>query len=164
MDAAHFRKRASEARAMAGLGEDVTLMKLLLEVANDLDAEADVIEAGMDRDRRASVRIQADGVPAILRSPAIGTCFRSVLLYDLSLSGARLSGDATFFVGMRVILEVPSCGLHIAAHVVRVAPHTTALVFDDEPHTIQVLEHAIRLLAETADARRSASVPYPCEA
>ena len=46
MDAAHFRRKAAEARDMVALGEDAQLAILLLEVARDLDAEADAIDAG----------------------------------------------------------------------------------------------------------------------
>lgn len=45
MDAAHFRTRARTAREMAQAGEDVRLAQMLLEVAADMEAEADAIEA-----------------------------------------------------------------------------------------------------------------------
>ncbi len=45
MDAIHFRNRAARARDMARAGEDALLSQMLLEVANDLEAEADEIEA-----------------------------------------------------------------------------------------------------------------------
>ena len=45
MNAAHFRNRAARARAMAQNGEDIRLSRMLLDVANELDAEADLIEA-----------------------------------------------------------------------------------------------------------------------
>ena len=44
MEAAHFRLRAAHAREMAQFGEDLHLSRMLLEVALDLDAEADAME------------------------------------------------------------------------------------------------------------------------
>ncbi len=48
MDAAHFRNRAAKAREMARAGEDARLAQMLLQVAADMDAEADAIDAGID--------------------------------------------------------------------------------------------------------------------
>lgn len=45
MDAKHFRNRAAKAREMARAGDDVRLAEMLLEVALDLEAEAEAIEA-----------------------------------------------------------------------------------------------------------------------
>jgi hypothetical protein len=47
MDATHFRLRAARAREMAQNGDDIRLSRMLLEVASDLDAEAEAIEAEM---------------------------------------------------------------------------------------------------------------------
>lgn len=45
MDAKYFRGRAVVARELACNGEDVRLVEMLLEVAADMDAEADAIDA-----------------------------------------------------------------------------------------------------------------------
>lgn len=45
MSAEHFRRRAAEARALSRTGEDAHLSALLLELADDLDAEAAAIDA-----------------------------------------------------------------------------------------------------------------------
>ncbi len=45
MDAIHFRLQAAHAREMAMSGEDLRLTEMLLEVARELDAEADALEA-----------------------------------------------------------------------------------------------------------------------
>jgi hypothetical protein len=45
LDATHFRQRAAHAREMAQSGDDIRLSRMLLEVALDLDAEAEAIEA-----------------------------------------------------------------------------------------------------------------------
>ncbi len=47
MDATHFRQRAANAREMAQSGDDLRLSRMLLDVALDLDAEAEAIEAEM---------------------------------------------------------------------------------------------------------------------
>jgi hypothetical protein len=45
LDATHFRQRAASAREMAQSGDDLQLSRMLLDVASDLDAEAEAIEA-----------------------------------------------------------------------------------------------------------------------
>jgi hypothetical protein len=47
LDATHFRQRAASAREMAQSGDDLQLSRMLLDVASDLDAEAEAIEAEM---------------------------------------------------------------------------------------------------------------------
>lgn len=54
MDATHFRQRAARARELAQSGDDMRLSRMLLEVASDLEAEADSIEA--DREARVDER------------------------------------------------------------------------------------------------------------
>ena len=44
MDATHFRQRAASARELAQSGDDIRLSRMLLDVALDLDAEAEAIE------------------------------------------------------------------------------------------------------------------------
>jgi hypothetical protein len=58
LDAAHFRHRAERARELARTGEDVRLTQMLLQVAAEMDAEADAIEA------TAKKRSCEDGVAA----------------------------------------------------------------------------------------------------
>ena len=45
MDAGHFRHQAERARELACSGEDPRLTQMLLEVALDMEAEAEAIEA-----------------------------------------------------------------------------------------------------------------------
>ncbi len=45
MDAAYFRYRAQRAREMARAGEDPRLTQMLLEVALEMEAEAELIES-----------------------------------------------------------------------------------------------------------------------
>lgn len=49
MDAGHFRQRAERAREMAKSGDDIRLSRMLLEVAIDLEAEAEAIDAEVTR-------------------------------------------------------------------------------------------------------------------
>ncbi len=51
MDATHFRQRAARARELAQSGDDIRLSRMLLDVALDLDAEAEAIESEMMTDR-----------------------------------------------------------------------------------------------------------------
>ncbi len=45
MDAVKFRLKAARARELAQTGDDFRLSRMLLEVASDLDAEAEAIDA-----------------------------------------------------------------------------------------------------------------------
>jgi hypothetical protein len=45
LNAAHFRERAATARDLAKSGDDLRLSRMLLEVAHDLEAEAEAMEA-----------------------------------------------------------------------------------------------------------------------
>ncbi len=49
MDALHFRKRAEQARELARDGEDMRLTQLLLALADDMDAEAEAMDADEER-------------------------------------------------------------------------------------------------------------------
>jgi len=44
LDAKHFRQRAERAREMARSGDDPGLARMLIEVAIEMEAEADAIE------------------------------------------------------------------------------------------------------------------------
>jgi hypothetical protein len=45
LDALHFRNSAKRARIMAQNGDDLRISRMLLQLADELDAEADLIEA-----------------------------------------------------------------------------------------------------------------------
>ena len=62
MDAIHFRQRAAHAREMAQSGDDMRLAQMLLDVAIDLDAEAEAIEAQAAKERRSFARLRMHGV------------------------------------------------------------------------------------------------------
>jgi hypothetical protein len=54
MDALHFRRRAEQARELARDGEDMRLTQLLLALADDMDAEAEAMDANDERSHAAS--------------------------------------------------------------------------------------------------------------
>ncbi len=62
MNAGHFRQRAAKAREMAQTGGDFRLSRMLLDVAQDLDAEAEAIEGIVMMGDGASVKHVAPGV------------------------------------------------------------------------------------------------------
>ena len=152
MDAAHFRRKAAEARDMAELGEDAQLAILLLEVARDLDAEADAIEAGQPNDRRAASRVPVPGLPVTLRLTAPEVGVRQVTLTDLSITGARLAGEVASPLGSRVMLELPSLGVRLPALVTRVEPNGIAVAFAASPDTAQAADRVLRHVTEERES------------
>src|ERR1700689_2100555 len=56
LDADHFRQRAARARELAQSGDDIRLSRMLLEVAVELDAEAEAMETSNRADRRGAPR------------------------------------------------------------------------------------------------------------
>ena len=68
LDAAHFRQRAACARELAQSGEDIRLSRMLLDVASDLDAEAEAIETELANQLRAFSHSGRAAVPAALLS------------------------------------------------------------------------------------------------
>jgi hypothetical protein len=134
---------------MAELGQDAKLALLLLEVARDLDAEADLIEAGLPRDRRSAPRIPVEGMAATLRLTPPQANRWEMTLTDLSLGGARLSGPARLPVGARVILDLPACGVQLPARVARVEPGVIAVAFATDQETLQSAEQVVREVTES---------------
>jgi hypothetical protein len=146
VDSQHFRRRAAEARALAKLGQDAKLASLLLEVAQDLDAEADVIDAGIYRERRDSTRFPAARLSVSLRPLAADAPETNVELLDLSVSGARVRGDATPTVGTKLYLELRPWNLSLAATVMRATSGEVALAFADDPETAISARFAVQHL------------------
>lgn len=142
MDGAHFRRRAAEARAMAGLGQDMQLCHLLLEVAQDLEAEAAVIDAGVAQDRRICLRVPGEGIAAILRPLTTGAIDARLVLTNFSQTGAHLRGRAMLTPGIEVCLDLPSCSLRLLARVMRSGPEEVALRFATDPETVASIDRA----------------------
>jgi hypothetical protein len=147
VDAAHFRRRAAEARAIATLGQDTTLYHLLLEVAQDLDAEADAIEAGVGRDRRSNSRLPIRGFSVKLHlAPQLGEP-APLALRDMSRSGARLTGKAGVSAGASVVLEITAIEARLKARVTRIEPDSIALAFDADEDTVNEAERVLQQFA-----------------
>jgi hypothetical protein len=60
----HFRTRAATARAMAETGSDPRLSLLLLELARDLEAEADAMETNVTSPETRTIAVPAPTDPA----------------------------------------------------------------------------------------------------
>jgi hypothetical protein len=68
LDATHFRQRAARARELAQSGDDIRLSRMLLDVAVDLDAEAEAIEAEMTQENTGFGRNRRARLPRVLLS------------------------------------------------------------------------------------------------
>jgi hypothetical protein len=141
LDAAHFRKRAARAREMAQSGDDVRLSRMLLEVALDLDAEADAMETREVRERRRFPRLSRPAIyeallhmigpytdprPADPRSADS----RPVQIIDLSAGGARFRTDRAPTPGSRVVLELLGRALRLDGTTLCTRGTDAAMAFD----------------------------------
>jgi hypothetical protein len=136
LDAAHFRKRAARAREMAQSGDDVRLSRMLLEVALDLDAEADAMETGGAKERRRFPRLRRPGIfeallyllgPSTDPKPAAP---RPVQIIDLSAGGVKFRTDSAPVPGSRVVLELLGRALRLDGTILRARGTDAAMVFD----------------------------------
>jgi len=151
LDAAHFRKRAARAREMAESGDDLRISQMLLEVARDLDAEAEAIEAERPDERRRLPRLRAGGVyGAILHLGSDDTAGEPVRIIDLSAGGAKLRADRMHSTGASVVLAIPSLGLHLDGRIVRVRGMEAALQFEPASSADPVLARLLQCLAMSA--------------
>ncbi|MFL5256716.1 MAG: hypothetical protein ACJ8AI_28240 [Rhodopila sp.] len=111
MDASHFRRRAAIARELALTGEDVRLAQMLMELAADLDAEADTMEAeqaGAVTARRQQDDMAIPGaLPEVMPGPADK---RPAQIIDLTLTGIK-SPEIRSGKGSGVVLPFPGSGL-----------------------------------------------------
>jgi hypothetical protein len=131
LDAAHFRKRAARAREMAQSGDDVQLSRMLLEVALDLDAEADAMETRLVSERRRFPRVRRPGIyEALLHMIGAETDPRPVQIIDLSTGGAKFRTDSVPTPGSRVILELLGRALRLDGTILRSRGTDAAMAFD----------------------------------
>src|SRR3954453_8316335 len=115
LDASHFRRRAAIARELALTGEDVRLAQMLMELAADLDAEADTMEAeqaGAVTARRQQDDMAIPGaipgaLPEVMPDPADK---RPAQIIDLTLTGIK-SPEIGSGKGSGVVLPFPGSGL-----------------------------------------------------
>ena len=131
MDAAHFRQRAAHAREMAQSGDDVRLSRMLLEVALDLDAEAEAMEINSLTERRRAPRTHGREVSeALLHMIDSRVDPTPVQILNLSISGAKFRADNAPAPGSRVMLELPARTLRLDGTIVRARGVDAAMVFD----------------------------------
>jgi hypothetical protein len=145
LDAAHFRNRATRAREMAQSGDDVQLSRMLLEVALDLDAEAEAMEADGATERRGFQRVRHPGIhEALLHITGPTTDPRPVHIIDLSAGGAKFRIDSTPPPGSRVILELPGCALRLDGTILRTRGFDAAMAFDPASSANPALSQLLR--------------------
>jgi hypothetical protein len=141
LDATHFRQSAARAREMAQSGDDMQLSRMLLEVAIDLDAEAEAMESSSATDRR----VAGSGIcGALLHLVGSGTDPKPVQLIDLSMSGARFRIDRTQTPGAKVILELPDQTLRLGGTIVRAAGTEAVMVFEAARSADPALRQLVR--------------------
>jgi PilZ domain len=145
LDATHFRQSAARAREMAQSGDDMQLSRMLLEVAIDLDAEAEAMESSSATDRRGFQRVAGSGIyGALLHLVGSGTDPKPVQLIDLSMSGARFRIDRTQTPGAKVILELPDQTLRLGGTIVRAAGTEAVMVFEAASSADPALRQLVR--------------------
>jgi len=131
LDATHFRQRAAHAREMAQSGDDLRLSRMLLEVALDMDAEAEAMEASSAAERRAFPRVSPPDIhEALLHTVGQGSDTRPARIINLSVGGARFRVDRAPAPGSRVVLELPGRGLSLNGTILRVRGMQVAMAFD----------------------------------
>jgi hypothetical protein len=145
LDAAHFRKRAARARELAQFGDDLRISQMLLDVAHEMDAEADAIDAEHPEEQRRSPRLcPTEPIGALLHLVTDDPVGRPVQIVNLSFGGAKLRGDVSHTPGTRVALQIPSHSLHLRGRINRVRGTEAALTFDAESSADPVLGRLLR--------------------
>jgi hypothetical protein len=131
VDAKHFRKRAARAREMAKSGDDPRLAEMLLEVARDLDAEADAIDAECAGEKpHASPKSCRKLFGSLLWPTENGSDARPVEVMNISRGGAELRTEIICQAGFDVILHLPEEGLRLAGRIIRAAGLEAGMVFE----------------------------------
>jgi hypothetical protein len=131
LDATHFRQRAARAREMAQTGDDIRLSRMLLEVALDLDAEAEAIEAAGVAEQRGFPRIRPPRIDgALLHMVGPNADTKPVRIINLSIAGAKTRIDRPPPPGTKVVLEIPSHDLQLDGAILRVCGADVAITFD----------------------------------
>jgi hypothetical protein len=154
LDATHFRQRAAHAREMAQSGEDLRLSKMLLDVALDLDAEAEAIEAqAAAKERRGFARLRLSGIQgALLHASNADSDPTPVQIVNLSMGGAKLRAEHPQTVGNKVTLEVPCQGLQLDGTILRVRGREASIAFEPVSRDDPGLNHLLRTEPVTAGA------------
>jgi hypothetical protein len=125
---------------------------MLLEVAVELDAEAEAMETSDRADRRGSPRAHRPDIhEALLHMIGPLTDPRPVQITNLSIGGAKFRTDSAPTPGSRVILELPDNGLRLDGTILRARGADAAMVFDPASSADPALS---RLLRSEAAAER----------
>ena len=104
---------------------------MLLEVAVDLDAEAEAMEAGAVAERRRFARLRRPGIyQALLHMIGPYPEPRPVQIVDLSAGGAKFRTDSAPVPGSRVVLELLGRALRLDGTILRTRGSDAAMVFD----------------------------------
>jgi hypothetical protein len=145
VDATHFRQRAARAREMAQSGDDIRLSRMLLEVAVDLDAEADAIESSHAADRRRFPRLRSsDTAAGLLHRVDADDDVIPVHVINLSIGGARFRVDRVPPPGSKVTLELPVHGISLDGTILRARGTDAAMLFDSAASADPILRGLLR--------------------
>jgi hypothetical protein len=118
---------------------------MLLEVALDLDAEAEAMEADGATDRRGFRRISGSDIHrALLHAVDSDAEMRPVQIINLSTGGARFRTDRTQTSGSRVTLELPDHALRLDGTILRVRGWEAAMAFEPESSADPALSRLLR--------------------
>jgi hypothetical protein len=115
---------------MAQSGDDIQLSRMLLEVARELDAEAEAMESLGQAERRRFPRVRPPGGFLALLHVSGAAEPVAVRIIDLSAGGARLRGIGLPVVGSRVVLEVQGRVVRLEGRIVRARGPDVAMAFD----------------------------------
>lgn len=156
MDANHFRQRAAHAREIATSGEDPRLSQMLLEVARELDVEADSIEAEVATERRQFSRQPGQQLTGTVTGLAdTGSVPQAVQVIDISRGGAKLRTELFCKQGSDVILNLPTEGLSLAGRIIRTAGFEAGMAFEPASTRDPALNRYLRRRSD-ADAAHAA--------
>jgi hypothetical protein len=130
VDANHFRNRAARAREMAKSGDDPRLVEMLLDVARDLDAEAEAIDAESITEGSDGAAVSCGELFGSLLWPTEhGNNAGSVQVINLSLDGAKLRTETVCEEGRTVVLDLPEQGLRLSGCIIRAAGLEASMIF-----------------------------------
>lgn len=134
MDSRHFRQKAARAREMAQSGDDIRLSRMLLEVALDLDVEAEAMEAQeTPGGHRSAPRYLSENYGALLHRACVhqdNADTTPVEIINLSVGGVKFRISHALTPGSQMILELPSHALRLDGTIMSVCARETAMVFD----------------------------------
>jgi hypothetical protein len=118
---------------------------MLLEVAADLDAEADSIESSHATDRRRCPRLRSpDTAAGLLHRVDADEDASPAQIINLSTGGARLRVDRIPPPGSNVTLELPEHGISLNGTILRARGTEGAMLFDSAASADPILRGLLR--------------------